>query len=108
MDHLDQHDILLDEQHSFRHSHSCDSQLIITMHDLAHSLDNKTQVDMAILDFSKPFDRVPHKRLATKLEFYGIWHGMNRSLENLLSHCRQRGGSGWGSLTGVQSVVRSP
>jgi hypothetical protein len=90
MDHLDQHDILLDEQHGFRHSRSCESQLIITTHDLAHSLDNKTQVDMAILDFSKAFDRVPHKRLATKLEFYGIRHGMKRWLENLLSHRRQR------------------
>ena len=35
-------------------------------------MNNKLQVDIGILDFSKAFDKVPHVRLALKLDFYGI------------------------------------
>ncbi len=34
--------------------------------------DNNTQIDMAILDFSKAFDTVPHDSLLGKLQFYAI------------------------------------
>jgi hypothetical protein len=115
MDHLDLHNTLIDEQHGFRHGRSCESQLIITTHDLAQSLDNHTQVDMAILDFSKAFDRVPHKRLATKLEYYGVRHNIKQWLINLLHHRTQRvvvdGVSSQGSevLSGVpQGTVIGP
>ena len=45
---------------------------MITTHDFLLRLDKKHQVDTLILDFSKAFDTVPHKRLLQKLEFYGI------------------------------------
>ena len=35
-------------------------------------LNNNMQVDAAILDFSKAFDKVAHKHLIYKLNYYGI------------------------------------
>ena len=44
----------------------------ITINDLARGLDNSQQIDGILLDFSKAFDKVPHRRLAAKLHHYGV------------------------------------
>ena len=72
MKHLEQHHILTDHQHGFCAKRSTETQLIQTVHDISKSLDEKKSVDMAILDFTKAFDIVPHKRLIHKLKYYGI------------------------------------
>ena len=70
--HLQEHNILSDSQFGFRSQHSCESQLFVTLHDITEAVDNKLQVDTAILDFSKAFDKVAHSRLLYKLNYYGI------------------------------------
>ena len=72
MAHLQQHSILSKNQHGFRTGHSCETQLVTTIEDLALSLECGQQVDMLILDFSKAFDTVAHQRLLHKLDHYGI------------------------------------
>ena len=72
MKHLDHYNILTDKQHGFCKHHSCETQLIQTIHDLAQSLDNRTQIDIVIMDFSKAFDMVLHKGLLHKINNYGI------------------------------------
>ena len=44
----------------------------MTIHDMLQSFNKKKQLDIAILDFSKAFDTVPHDRLLHKLNNYGI------------------------------------
>ena len=72
MRHLDQHKLLTDCQHGFRRRRSCETQLLTLADELIKGLDKGRQLDFAILDFSKAFDRVPHQRLLKKLDHYGI------------------------------------
>jgi hypothetical protein len=72
LNHLDTYSILTDCQHGFRAPRSSETQLLTLTHELASSLDKGGQQDLIILDFSKAFDKVPHQRLLTKLDFYGI------------------------------------
>ena len=72
MTHLDNYSILHEAQHGFRKGRSCESQLILTIQDLAKGLDNSSQIDAILLDLSKAFDKVPHLRLLYKLNHYGV------------------------------------
>ena len=42
------------------------------MHDLLKHRDKRTQIDLAILYFSRAFDTVPHQLMLGKLSYYGI------------------------------------
>ena len=90
MKHLEKHHILTDVQHAFRKARSTESQLILTTHDLAKNLDNRTKTDLAILDFSKAFDVVPHERLLAKLDHYGIRGTTKRWIRTFLTQRHQR------------------
>ena len=70
--HFDRHGILTEYNHGFRSKHSCESQLLVTSHDLLTRMDRKEETDVLVLDFSKAFDTVPHKRLLQKLQLLGI------------------------------------
>ncbi|XP_052675417.1 uncharacterized protein LOC128157091 [Crassostrea angulata] len=72
MDHFDRHQILCDHQHGFRSKRSCETQLLITLDKIGKNLDQGEQTDIILLDFSKAFDKVPHKRLLQKMDYYGI------------------------------------
>ena len=90
MNYFDQYAILTDRQHGFRRKHSTESQLILTTHDLANSLNNKSQTDMIIMDFSKAFDTVPHNWLLNKLNRYGIHNNTHTWISNFLKCRKQR------------------
>ena len=60
------------------------------IHDFTSSLEAGNQLDAIVLDFSKAFDRVPHKYLCMKLEHYGIRGPALYWLENFLSDRTQQ------------------
>ena len=72
INHFEKFQILTNLNHGFRSGYSCETQLLTTADDLLSSFDKNKQIDIAILDFSKAFDTVPHKRLLHKLSNYGI------------------------------------
>ncbi|CAH1273383.1 Hypp5110 [Branchiostoma lanceolatum] len=90
MKHLDTYGILSPAQHGFRKGLSCESQLVLTLQDLAKNLDHNKQVDAAVLDFSKAFDTVPHERLLSKLKHYGISDLLQSWLRAFLTERTQR------------------
>jgi hypothetical protein len=88
--HLDTHNILHDAQHGFRRRRSCKSQLILTVQDLARNIDNRNQSGLILLDFSKAFDKVPHRRLLYKIKYYGIRHNISQWIEDFLGERTQQ------------------
>ena len=84
LQHLEEHNILAGVQHGFRKGHSCETQLIETLHDLQQHKDNKHQVDVIVLDFSKAFDTVPHRRLLKKIKHLGVKGKIHGWIANFL------------------------
>ena len=88
--HLEDHKILTDLQHGFRSGRSCETQLVTTFQDLAQMHNKKgSQIDIAVLDFSKAFDTVPHDGLLSKLKHYGIDYKIWLWICNFLKNRKQ-------------------
>ena len=83
--HFEKYSILTTLNHGFRSSYSTETQLLVTMHDILQANDARVQVDIAILDFSKAFDTVPHDKLLHKGDAYGIKGSLHKSVGQLLS-----------------------
>ena len=88
-EHLEQRNILSGFQHGFRKRRNCETQLILTLHDLVSAVREGKQVDAFVLDFSKAFDRAPHGRLLYKLNHYGINGNLLAWVEDFLTERTQ-------------------
>ena len=93
--HLALDSILADCQHGFRSQRSCETQLVQILHDIIINLDGAVncghkQTDLIIMDFAKAFDKVPHRRLLHKLDYYGIRGSTHKWISSWLSgHTQQ-------------------
>ena len=72
MNHLENNNILYDLQHGFRNSRSCETQLLSFIQELSETDNKNIQTDLVIMDFAKAFDKVHHRRLLCKLQYYDI------------------------------------
>ena len=86
MSHLEEHNILTHLHHGFRSGVSTVTQLLVTTQDIFCQWDNKTQVDIAVLDFAKAFDKVPHRSLLNKLHHYGIDNNIHTWITSFLTN----------------------
>ena len=90
LDHLEQHNILHPLQHGFRRRLSTETQLVTYLDHLATQVSCGKQVDAIVLDFSKAFDKVCHRRLLHKLSHYGVKGYNNRWIRAFLSGRHQQ------------------
>ena len=81
--HLNFDKIITDAKHGFRKKRFCETQLILTIDDLAREIDKGGQTHMILLDLCKAFNRVPYQRLLLKLKSYGITGNTNKFIQNL-------------------------
>ncbi|WP_353805999.1 reverse transcriptase domain-containing protein, partial [Acinetobacter baumannii] len=72
-------------QHSFRKSHSCLTNLLLTLDDWTQAVDSGTPIHACYLDMSKAFDRVNHSILKQKLKQYGVTGKLLAWLEDYLT-----------------------
>ena len=90
MQHCQNHNILYKMQHGFRNKLSCETQLIEFVADVTKNMSNRIQTDVLIMDFSKAFDKVGHRRLLAKLHHYGIQDKTNKWINSFLSNRTQK------------------
>ena len=84
--HFYRHNILKD---NFRKKRSCETQLIVTVQEIASRLSKGDQVDVILLDFEKAFDKVSHSRLLYKMDYYGVRGIAHSWIKAFLSNRKQ-------------------
>jgi len=90
MNFLNHHNKLSSHQHGFHTAHSCQTQLLESVHHWAQSLDKRSSTHIFFLDFSKAFDSVPHERLLIKLDCIGVRGAVLKWIRSFLTDRRQR------------------
>ena len=115
VDHLEKNKLLLDSQHGFRHKRSCLSNLLEFFHNMFSIYDSSRAIDIIYLDFQKAFDKVPHKKLMTKVRALGIIGETGDWIEDWLTDRKQRvvingEASEWADITSgvLQDSVLGP
>ena len=89
-EHLEENNILSQEQHGFRSKRSCLTQLLEYFLELENEYDSRNKIDAIYLDCKKAFDSVPHERLKQKLKAAGIGGRLLQWISSFLEDRRQR------------------
>ena len=105
--HMIQNNHFAEEQHGFVPGRSCATQLLLVLEDWSKMLQGGTPIDTIYLDFSKAFDKIPHKRLVVKLAAYGIRDEVLGWISRFLENRHQRVTVDWvlSDLAPVKRVI---
>ena len=90
MDHMEINDLISYKQFGFVAGRSTTLQLLKVIDDWVDVLDEGGEIHCIYMDFMKAFDKVPHKRLITKLQAYGISNQTCNWIKDFLNNRRQR------------------
>ena len=90
VDHLVTNSLISDSQHGFMKKKSCTTNLLHFLEKVTAEQDRGNPVDIVYLDFSKAFDKVPHRRLIEKFKAHGITGKVLEWIEAWLSGRTQR------------------
>ena len=90
VDYMQKNDLFTDKQFGFISGRSTVLQLIKVLDRWTEILDSGGSIDIIYCDFMKAFDKVPHRRLIQKLEFYGIKTPILGWIQAFLSDRKQR------------------
>ena len=89
-EHMITNDLFTPYQHGFTVGKSCVTQLLTAVDFWTKSLEDSYAVDVIYFDLAKAFDSVPHTRLLTKLEAYGLTEKLLGWLRSYLVGRRQK------------------
>ena len=89
-DFLTESEVLNPCQHGFVKHKSCFTNLLESHNTWTSALDMGFGVDVIYLDYSKAFDSVPHLRLISKLQAYGIKGDLLKWISNFLIGRQQK------------------
>lgn len=98
--HLIDNEIIKLSQHGFSPGRSCQTNLLEFLDKILSILDKGDPVDILYLDFSRAFDKVPHKKLLKKLESCGVSGKLKRWIEEWLTGRKQ-----WVEINGEKSNI---
>ena len=87
---MNENRLIRDTQHGFRSGRSCLTNLLDILEYITKELDDGNSIDVIYLDFSKAFDKVPHRRLVYKLRLHGIGGRLVDWISEWLSDRKQR------------------
>ncbi len=90
MEHLLLNGLIKDSQQGFKPGRSCTTNLITFLEKATLAKNNGKPIDVVYLDFSKAFDKVPHRRLLRKMEGKKISKEVIKWIENWLTGRTQR------------------
>ena len=90
MDHFMSNKLFTNRQFGFLKGRSTVTQLLQILDDWTEALETGGRIDVIYTDFEKAFDKVPHKRLISKLRSYKLHQSIVDWIENFLTDRKQR------------------